>query len=356
LFWSLCYPVCRCVLQLVLLRRRSEEFKEIEIVVLRHELAVLRRQTRRPRLTTTDRVFLAAAGRLLPRSNWRSFLVTPATLLRWHRRLVARRWTYAGRCGRPPIGDEIRDLVLRLARENPRWGYQRIVGELNGLGIGVSATTVRNILRQAGIGPAGERSALSWRAFLRAQAASMLAVDFFTVETISLQRLYVLFFIELDSRRVHLAGCTANPTGAWVTQQARQFAWTLQERRSSFRFLIRDRDSKFTRDFDAVFASEGIEIIKTPVRAPKANAIAERFVRTVRAECLDRLLITNQRHLERVLRIFVDHYSSHRPHRSLNLAPPEPSEQRVRAVPSSTAGVERRDRLGGLIHEYNLAA
>ena len=181
----------------------------------------------------------------------------------------------------------------------------------------------------------------------------MLAVDFFTVETISLQRLYVLFFIELGSRRVHLAGCTANPTGAWVTQQARQFAWTLQGRPSPFRFLIRDRDSKFTRDFDAVFPSEGIEIIKTPVRAPKANAIAERFVRTARAECLDWLLIVNRRHLERVLRVFVDHYNSHRPHRSLNLAPPELSEQKAHAVrrPSLTATVERRDRLGGLIHE-----
>jgi transposase InsO family protein len=356
LFWSFSYLVCRCLLQLVLLRRRSEAFKELEIVVLRHELSVLRRQARRPQLTMADRVLLAAASRLLPRPNWRSFMVTPATLLRWHRRLVARRWTYGGRCGRPPIDEEIRALVLRLARENPRWGYQRIAGELNGLGIAVSATTVAKILRQAGLGPVGERSGLSWRAFLRAQASSMLAVDFFTVETISLQRLYVLFFIELGSRRVHLAGSTANPTGAWVTQQARQFVWTLREGRPPFRFLIRDRDSKFTRDFDAVFASEGIETIKTPVRAPKANAIAERFVRTARAECLDWLLIVNRRHLERVLRIFVGHYNSHRPHRSLNLGPPEPSARRLRALPLPTAAIERRDRLGGLIHEYNLAA
>ena len=296
--WSLCYLLVRCLLQLVLLRPRSRDFKELEIVVLRHELAVLRR-TRRAQLTGSDRVFLAAASRLLPRSRWKSFLVTPTTLLRWHRRLVSRRWTYAGRRGRPQIGGQIRGVVLRLARENPRWGYQRIVGELNGLGIVVSATTVKKILRQAGVGPAGSRSGLSWRAFLRHQAQSMLAADFFTVETISLQRLYVLFFIELGSRRVHMAGCTTNPTGPWVTQQARQFAWTLQERPGSFRFLIRDRDTKFTRDFDAVFASEGIRIIKTPVRAPQANAIAERFVRTVRAECLDWLLIANRRHLER---------------------------------------------------------
>ena len=356
MFWSFSYLVCRCLLQIVLLRRRSEAFKELEIVVLRHELSVLQRQAKRPQLTTADRVLLAAASRLLPRSRWRSFLVTPTTLLRWHRRLVVRRWTCGGRSGRPPIGGEIRELVLRLARENPRWGYQRIVGELNGLGIAVSATTVKKLLREAGLGPAGSRVGLSWRAFLRAQAQSMLAVDFFTVETMSLQRLYVLFFIELGSRRVHLVGCTANPTGPWVTQQARQFAWTLQERSRSFRFLIRDRDSKFTRDFDAVFASEGIEIIKTPVRAPKANATAERFVRTARAECLDWLLIMNQRHLERVLRVFAGHYNSHRPHRSLNLTPPDPASRKLRGRRLPTSAVERRDRLGGILHEYNLAA
>jgi putative transposase len=199
LFLSFWYLAFRCVLQLVLLRPRSTEFKELEIVVLRHQLAVLRRQTRRPQLTTTDRVLLAAASRLLPRSRWRSFLVTPTTLLRWHRRMVARRWTYGGRNGRPPIGREIRELVFRLARENRRWGYQRIVGELNGLGIAVSATTVKKILRQTGLGPAGSRGGLSWRAFLRAQTQSVLAVDFFTVETIALKRLYVLFFIELRS-------------------------------------------------------------------------------------------------------------------------------------------------------------
>jgi putative transposase len=185
----------------------------------------------------------------------------------------------------------------------------------------------------------------------------MLAVDFFTVETISLQRLYVLFFIELGSRRVHLAGCTANPTGTWVTQQARQFTWRPQEQASRFRFLIRDRDSKFTRSFDAVFATEGIKVVKTPVRAPKANATAERFVRTARRECLDWLLIVNRRHLERVLRVFVDHYNVHRPHRSLDLTPPVAigrDEWIVSRSPS--AEVKRRDRLGGLIHEYSYAA
>jgi hypothetical protein len=221
LSWSFADLALRCLLQLVLLRSRSEAFKELEIVVLRHELSVLRRQVARPLLEPSDRVLLAAASRLLPRSRFSSFLVSPATLLRWHRRLVARRWTYPGRSGRPPVGEELRELVLRLARENPRRGYQRIVGEINGLGLSVSATTVRKILHQEGIGPAGRRSRVSWRTFLRAQAKSMLAVDFFTVETIALRRLYALFFIEVGSRRVHLAGCTANPTGAWVTQQAR---------------------------------------------------------------------------------------------------------------------------------------
>ncbi len=357
MFWSFCYVALGRFLQLAALRFRSEEFKELEIVVLRHELAVLRRQAGRAELRAADRVFLAAASRLLPRSSWRSFVVTPTTLLRWHRRLVVKRWTYPGRVGRPPIESEIRELVLRLARENPQWGYQRIAGELRGLGVAVSATTVRKLLRAAGLGPAGERAGLSWREFLRAQAHSMIAVDFFTVETVWLQRLYVLFFIELGSRRVHLAGCTTNPGGSWVAQQARQLVWTFSERSTPLRFLIRDRDSKLTCDFDTVFRSEGIETIRTPVRAPKANAVAERFVRTVRAECLDWLLIVNRRHLERVLRVFVQHYNGHRPHRSLNLAPPDPQQPTLRLVTSPRPGhVERRDRLGGLIHEYSLAA
>jgi putative transposase len=357
LFWSLCYLVLRRLLQLAALRFRSDEFKELEIVVLRHELAVLRRQLARPELSPPDRVFLAAASRLLPRARWRSFVVTPTTLLRWHRRLVARRWTYPRRVGRPPIGGEMRELVLRLARENPRWGYQRIAGELRGLGLTVSASMVRNLLRQAGLGPAGERAGLSWRQFLRTQAQSMLAVDFFTVETVSLRRLYVLFYIELGSRRVHLAGCTPNPDSAWVTQQARQLACTLAEQATPVRFLIRDRDSKFTRDFDTVFRSEGVEIIRTPIRSPKANAIAERFVRTVRAECLDWLLILNRRHLERVLCVYVDHYNRQRPHRALNLRPPDPEHPTLRLANSARPGdVMRRDRLGGLIHEYSLAA
>jgi putative transposase len=354
---SLLYVALRRLLQLLALCWRSQEFKELEIVVLRHELAILRRQVGRPALRPADRAFLAAASRLLPRTRWSSFLVTPDTLLRWHRHLVARRWTYPRRRpGRPSVGAEVRELVLRVARENPRWGYQRIAGELAGLGLSVSATTVRKLLREAGLGPAGERAGPSWREFLRSQAASMLACDFFTVDTVGMRRLYALFFIELRSRRVHLAGCTANPSGVWVAQQARDLAWSLTERPSPLRFLIHDRDSKLTDPFDEVFRGEGISIIRTPVKAPKANAFAERFVGTVRRECLDWMLIFSRRQLERTLRIYVEHYNGHRPHRGLGLVPPQPGPLVRLAAPEHPGHVQRRDRLGGLIHEYGVAA
>ena len=220
------------------------------------------------------------------------------------------------------IAGELRELVLRLARENPRWGYQRIAGEMNGVGYAVSATTVRKLIHAAGLGPAGQRSQLTWREFIRTQAASMIACDFFTVDTVRGSRLYVLFFIELATRRVHLAGATAYPDAGWVAQQARQFAWSLPDRPVAATALIRDRDAKFTSTFDEVFGTEAITIIKSPIQAPKANAYAERFVGTVRRECLDWLLITGQRHLEHVLRVYVDHYNAHRPHRSLGLTPP----------------------------------
>jgi putative transposase len=240
---SVFYVALQRLLQLVVLLFRSVESRDLEIVVPRHELAVLRRHAHRPTFRPADRVFLAAASRCVPRISWSSFLVTPATLLQWHRRFVARQWTYARRPGRPPINAEVLRLIMRFARENPRWGYQRIVGELKGIGILVSANTVKNVLRKAHLGPAGTRRGPSWRAFLRAQANSVIAVDFFTVDTVWLQRLYVLFFIELGSRRVRLAGCTAHPDAEWVTQQVRQVAWTLDERIEPVRFLIRDHDA-----------------------------------------------------------------------------------------------------------------
>jgi putative transposase len=221
---------------------------------------------------------------------------------------------------------------------------------------GSPATTVAKILRQADVPPAGARAGLCWRAFLRAQAQSMIACDFFTVETLWLGRLYVLFFIELGSRRVHLAGCTANPSGTWTAQQARQLAWSLSERLTPIRFLVHDRDSKFSRVFDEAFRSDGVEIIRTPFRAPQANAFAERWVGTVRRDCLDWILIVSRQQLERVLRVYVDHYNGHRPHRALGLTPPTP-ERRLGLVTSHPPDhLHRRDRLGGLIHEYALAA
>jgi putative transposase len=249
--------------------------------------------------------------------------VSPQTLLRWHRRLVARRWTYGdARPGRPPLDRELEALIVRIARENPRWGYQRIVGELRKLGLGVSATSVRSILKRRKIPPAPRRADSSWRAFMRAQASSMIACDFFTVDTVGLRRLYVLFFIELHSRGVRLTGCTPNPSGNWVTQQAQNLMIARPDQKPGPRFLVHDRDVKFSAAFDEVFRTEGVQIIRTPLRAPNANAHAERFVRTVGSECLDWLLILGRRQLEHVLREYVDHYNRERPHRALDMQAP----------------------------------
>jgi putative transposase len=308
--------------------------KDLEILVLRHQLRVLRRKSGRPRFTARDRVVLAAASRALPRERWASFLVTPQTLLRWHRMLIRRKWTYS-KTGRPPIDPQIAALIMRMARENPRWGCVRICGELRKLGIRVGATTIRTMLRRHGLGPAPRRCGLSWTQFLRAQAEGVVACDFFTVETIRLKTLYVLFFIHLSSRRVVLAGVTANPDSGWVTQQARNVAMDLNDQDFAVRILLRDHDAKFTASFDEVFCSEAAEVIRTPIRAPKANAYAERWVQTVRAECLDWTLVFGRYHLQWLLRGYVRHYNQQRPHRSLTLAVPEPAA-REQASPKVT--------------------
>jgi putative transposase len=351
LYWAV-----RRVLELLVLMRRDERAKEMEILVLRHELQVLRRQVARPRLRGSDRALLAALSSVLPRGRRRSFLVQPATLLRWHQDLVRRRWTYKSRPpGRPPLPAQARQLVLQLAAENPAWGYKRIHGELIGLGFHLSASSVWNILRGAGVAPAPRRASISWREFLRQQASAIVECDFFTVETQWLRRLYVLFFIQLGRRRVHLAGVTANPTGRWVEQQARNLLMSFDEQEQRPCVLIRDRDRKFTLAFDEVFRSEDVRVIHAPIAAPKAKAHAERWVGSVRRECLDRLLIVSRKHLERVLREYVKHYNTHRPHRALDQRPP------LAKPPQAPQGdnllrLRRRDRLGGLLHEYELAA
>jgi len=348
--------LCRSM-QLLALLARGDAAKDLEILVLRHQLTVLRRQAPRPQLEPADRALLAAVSRVLPRARWSCFLVKPETLLRWHRRLVAGAWTYPHQgAGRPPLDEELQQLIVRLARENPRWGYQRIQGELQHLRVKVSASAIRTTLRRHGLDPAPRRATTTWRAFLRQQAAGIVACDFFTVDTVWLKRLYVLFFIELDTRRVHLAGVTANPDGAWVTQQARNLLLALDEQSLRMRFLLRDRDTKFTRAFDDVMSSEGAEVLLTPVRAPNANAHAERWIRTVRAECLDWLLIVGRGHLEQVLRVYVRHYNAHRPHRALRLQPPDPAARPALIGNEQPARVRRHDLLDGLVHEYQRAA
>jgi transposase InsO family protein len=347
----LLYLILRQLLGWLTLLARGQTSKNAEILVLRHEVAVLRRQVTRPRPTWPDRAILAALTRLLPRERRHHRLVTPETLLRWHRALVSRHWTKphrpAGRPSRPPA---LRHLILRMAAENPTWGYRRIHGELLQLGYRVAPSTVWLLVKRTGVDPAPRRTGLTWRQFLSAQAQGVLACDFFHVDTVLLQRLYVLFVIEVASRRVHILGVTANPTASWVTQQARNLLMNLGDRVGQFRFLIRDRDTKFTQSFDAVFGSEGIRILRTPVLAPRANAFAERWVGTVRRELLDRMLTFGRRHLESVLAGYVAHYNEHRPHRALGQTSPLTAVPPT--APTGDVRVVRVDRLGGLIHEY----
>jgi len=353
---SFLYLAFTRILQLVRLSWRNGDELAIEVVMLRHEVAVLRRQVVRPALEPQDRALFAGLSRLMDRRRRGRFFVQPETLLRWHRDLVRRKWTYPHRPGRPSIPAGKVAIILRLARENSTWGYRRIHGELVRLGVVLSPSSVWAILRRHGIDPSPMRKGPNWNEFLRSQASSMLACDFFSVDTVLLKRLYVLFFIELDTRRVYLTGITAHPTGSWVVQQARNLTMALDDRVHSVRFLIRDRDAKFTSSFDQVFRAEGIRIIRTPVRAPRANAFAERFVGTVRRECLDRMLILGRRHLERILAEYGVHYNEHRPHRALGQLAPLNAESPPPIIDPEPRVLCRRDAVFGLIHEYRLVA
>src|SRR5229473_8364056 len=297
------YSLVRLLLDVADVRLRVRD-PEAELLLLRHQLRVVRRQVKRPHLDMADRAIMAALSHRVSRAAWVGMLVQPETVLGWHRQLVKRRWAAFGRRrgpGRPGLDAELRNLILRMANDNPKWGCVRIRGELLKLGHVISATAIRNLLRRNRIGPTPLRSGLSWKAFLRAQASAIVLTDFFSVDTVFLKRLYVLLYMELATRRVIWFAVTARPDAVWVTQQARNLCWELTEVRVGARFLIHDHDAKYGGGSDLVFRAGGIEVIRTPIAAPKANAHIERQIGSTRRECLDWILIINRRHLERVL-------------------------------------------------------
>jgi len=359
MFWAVLTHLAGFVVDLIGGAQRTADAKDLEIALLRHQLRLLqRRSPRAPRLSRWEQLTLAVLaaklGRLAAGSRGHLsravLLVWPETVLKWHRELVRRKWTYrrptAG--GRPPLATEVEALLLRLAAENQRWGYGRLQGELAKLGHALGRSTVRDVLKRRHVPSALRRGqrASTWREFLGQHRDILLACDFFTVETLLLKTVYTLFFIELGTRRVHLAGCTAHPTAAWVIQQARNLAWTLQEGGQRVRYRRHDRDAKFLPAFDTVFAAEDVEVIRTPYRAPNANAHAERWVRSAREACLDHRLIANEAHLRHVATEYVTFYNRARPHQG-----PEQRCPIARPAPAPDGPVHRHDRLGGLLHD-----
>ncbi|MCQ8836339.1 integrase core domain-containing protein [Streptomyces malaysiensis] len=357
---SLLYKVARKLLTVpsVVLRRGTA--KDAELLVLRHENAVLRRQLAGPvRYEPADRFWFAALSGLIPQRHWlKIFPVTPGTLLAWHRRFIAAKWDYTARrgTGRPPTPAAIKKLVVRLARENPMWGHRRIQGELAQLGYRIAASTVWEILNAAGIDPAPRRSGPTWREFLTAQAEGIIAADFFHIDTALGRRLYALVFLEHGTRRLHITGVTTRPTRDWAVQQARNLTADLGIRIESLHFLLRDRDGKYGEAFDAVFAAEEMDILTSAPQAPRMNAHCERVIGSIRREALDHVLIMNEAHARHVLAAYEQHYNEHRPHQARNQLPPDAHEQPAAAHGLSTGKVLRTRILGGLINEYRYAA
>ncbi len=333
----------------------SGDKRDAEILALRHQVHVLQRQIERPRFTPTDRTILAVLSRAFDRRRLGSvmLIVKPTTVIGWHRRLVARHWTQPPqpKTGRPPTPTELRRLVLRLDAENSSWGYRRIHGEICRLGHRMAASTVWKILRDAGREPTPNRTGPSWSEFIASQAHALVATDFFCVDSVTLRRFHVLFFIEADTRRVHIAGITTNPTGPWTAQAARNLLMCWDK---AIRFVIRDGAGQYTRAFDHIFAAIGADVITIPPGAPQANAFAERWVRTVRHELLDHTLIWNQRQLRRLLEEFVEHYNEHRPHRGLRQR--SPNDDAGASVIKLGYPTQRTTTCAGLINEYRPAA
>jgi putative transposase len=343
------------------LSRREESWKSAEILLLRHQLTVLQRQVdARPKMSWADRALIALLLEAIPKQQRAALrlIVTPQTVLRWHRDIVRRRWaakSRPGQPGRPATHRNITASVLRLAKENPSWGYRRIHGELAGLGIVVAPSTVWEILTKAGLPPAPRRVGPTWAQFLHAQAQAIIATDFFTVDLLDGTSAYVLAVIEHATRRIRILGITTHPNDAWVTQMARNLLMDLDEQAASIKFLLRDRDTKFTTAFDTVFNDAGIRILRSPIQAPRANAIMERWIGGCRRELCDQTLIWNQRHLLRVLRDYETHHNAHRPHRSLGQAAP------LKPLPAAVTDLDnfrlrRQSRVSGAINEYTLAS
>jgi putative transposase len=356
---SVGYLLARCILSCLTVLARREVSEDAELLVLRHENAVLRRQISRVRYQPAGRLWLAALSKLIPRRQWGEvFAVTPATVLAWHRRLASRRWDYTSRRrpGRPSAAAAIRKLVIRIAIENPTWGHRRVQGELVRLGHRIAASTVWQILRDAGIDTAPRRAGPTWKQFLTTRARGILAVDFVHVDTVLLRRIYALIVIEHDTRQVHLAGITMHPDGAWTTQAARNFLMDLGQRAASVRFLIRDRAGQFTESFDAVFTAAGARILLSPPQAPRANAICERMIGTLRREVLNRLLIVGEHHLREVLTEYVRHYNTARPHRALDQLAPAQARSHLPEINLAQHQIRRKQVLGGLTSEYHIAA